>query len=125
VSNDLSNNLSNNQSNNQGFDYPNPARTKVAHLVMGVIFLGITVVWALAEAGTVDWNGSRYAAPVILLLAGAVGLAASLAGSRQRPGRDSRIEQPGQRDDTDGVDDGEGTEDTAVLPERIAPEEDR
>lgn len=107
-----------------------PNRIKVAHLVLGLIFLGITVLWALAESGTVDWHGSRYAVPIILLVAGAAGLVASLAGARRRPaaqragrdgpdrydGPDASSAAPANRpDDTLVIDRGD-TDDTTTLP---------
>lgn len=98
---------------------PAPQRIKVAHLVLGLVFLGITAVWALAEAGTVDWHGSRYAVPIILLVAGAAGLIASLAGGRRRPARRTT-----GADARSVADDAPGTsEDTAVIePPESTPE---
>jgi hypothetical protein len=59
---------------------------KVIHLVFGVIYLGIVAVWALGTSGTVDWGDSvRYLAPIVLVVAGGIGLAAALLpGVRRR-----------------------------------------
>lgn len=119
---------------NRDYDGTGPQRVKAAHLVVGVIFLGITAMWALAEAGTVDWHGSRYAVPVILLVAGTAGLIASLAGGRRRRPRSAPvIDEPDQPVAYDRADDriddridedttvldrhDDGREDTAVLPQ--------
>ncbi|HEX7738520.1 MAG TPA: hypothetical protein VF426_02600 [Marmoricola sp.] len=54
---------------------------KVAHLVLGSFFLGVTALWALTESGTLTWKGSSYLVPLTLLIAGAIGLTASLVGN--------------------------------------------
>jgi hypothetical protein len=56
----------------------------VTHLVVGLVFLGIAGSWALREAGVVDTGDARWALPLILLVAGAVGLAATVAKSAGR-----------------------------------------
>lgn len=59
----------------------------VTHLVLGLVFLGIAGSWALRESGVVDPDGMRWVLPVVLLIAGGAGLAASLgkAVARSRP----------------------------------------
>jgi hypothetical protein len=67
-----------------GFDDV-PARTvRVGYLVMGLIFLGIAGIWALNASGTVDWGDSKYAFPAVLVGAGVLGLAATLAANATR-----------------------------------------
>ena len=51
----------------------------VAYLVIGVIFLGISGIWALHENGSIDLIEVKYAAPLVLIVAGVVGLLASAA----------------------------------------------
>jgi hypothetical protein len=57
----------------------------VGHLVMGVAFLGMVLIWALVESGTVGTSDLRWLLPVPWVAAGAVGLVATaprLRGSR-------------------------------------------
>jgi hypothetical protein len=56
----------------------------VAHLVVGLVFLGIAGSWALREAELVDAGEARWALPLILVLAGLVGLVAAVAKSSGR-----------------------------------------
>lgn len=56
----------------------------VGHLVMGMAFLGLLVVWAIVQADVIDNEDIRWLLPVPWVLAGAAGLVASvLAGRRQ------------------------------------------
>lgn len=57
---------------------------KVAHLVVGLVFLGIAALWALDAAGVADSSTARYLAPAVLVGAGVIGLAALLVSSRRR-----------------------------------------
>ncbi|MDX6327194.1 MAG: hypothetical protein QOK15_3548 [Nocardioidaceae bacterium] len=50
----------------------------VTHLVFGLAFLGLAGCWALTEAGVVDARAS-WLLPLVLVVAGAVGLVAALA----------------------------------------------
>jgi hypothetical protein len=55
------------------------------HLVMGVAFLGLVVIWALIESGTVDASDLRWLLPIPWVAAGAAGLIATaprLRGTR-------------------------------------------
>jgi membrane-associated PAP2 superfamily phosphatase len=62
-----------------------PTRTlKVAHLVIGVVFLGIAGVWALSTNGNIGWSASAYLAPAVLVAAGVIGLLAGLVSHRGR-----------------------------------------
>jgi hypothetical protein len=57
----------------------------IGHLVMGVAFLGLAVIWALIESGTASASDLRWLLPVPWVAAGAVGLAATaprLRGNR-------------------------------------------
>jgi hypothetical protein len=57
----------------------------VGHLVMGVAFLGLTMIWALTESGVTSASDLHWLLPVPWVVAGAVGLVATvprLRGSR-------------------------------------------
>jgi hypothetical protein len=57
----------------------------VGHLVMGVAFLGMVLIWALVESGTAHTSDLRWLLPVPWVAAGAVGLVATaprLRGAR-------------------------------------------
>jgi hypothetical protein len=49
----------------------------VGHLVMGVAFLGMVIIWALIESGTVESSDLRWLLPIPWVAAGAVGLIAT------------------------------------------------
>jgi hypothetical protein len=55
----------------------------VGHLVMGIAFLGLTVVWALFESGTVRGEDLRWFLPVPWLAAGLAGLLAVAVSQRR------------------------------------------
>jgi len=96
---------------------PNAGRApiKVAHLVFGCFFLGVAALWALTESGNLTWKGTSYLVPLTLLLAGAIGLAASLIGNTGRR-RASTTSGPAPVATTthDAAD--TTAEDTTVLP---------
>ena len=50
----------------------------VLHLVFGVLYLGIAAAWALTAADLVDAN-AEWTFPLVLVVAGAAGLVASVA----------------------------------------------
>lgn len=55
----------------------------VAHLVMGLAFVGLVAVWALVQSGAVDDDAIRWLLPVPWVLAGGAGLLASVLGARR------------------------------------------
>lgn len=62
--------------------------TNLAHLVMGTAFVGLFAVWALISSDAVELEDARWLLPLPWLVAGVVGLAATvLRGVRQRPGK--------------------------------------
>ncbi|MGA9343875.1 MAG: hypothetical protein WBV37_02120 [Nocardioidaceae bacterium] len=63
--------------------------TDVISLVAGTIFAGFTAVWLLTLSGAIGTDRAWIGAPVILMAAGAVGLAAAL-----RPQRPPRAPEP-------------------------------
>ena len=58
----------------------------VPHLVAGLVFLGIAASWGLHELGVIEPVAAPWLLPLILVVAGAAGLLASLtrgvSGSR-------------------------------------------
>ena len=57
-------------------------RPSVLHLVIGLIFLGVAALWALSASGAVG-SDDTWLLPGLLVVAGATGLVAALAGSRR------------------------------------------
>ena len=53
------------------------------HLVMGVAFCGLVVVWALLTSDTVQLENARWILPLPWLVGGAVGVIASLLRGRR------------------------------------------
>ena len=68
---------------------------RVAHLVFGLLFLGIATVWLLRTTDVIGPHDLAISGPVVLIAAGVVGLVVSLASSR----RDRRPDQS-RYDDT-------------------------
>lgn len=61
-------------------------RVNVGHLVMGAAFLGLATVWALVTSDTVQLENAHWLLPLPWLVAGAIGLVATLLrGSRPHP----------------------------------------
>jgi hypothetical protein len=60
----------------------------VAYLVVGLIFVGIAGSWALRAGGVIDNSQTGWVLPLVLVLAGVIGLAAfaARAASRRRRG---------------------------------------
>jgi len=65
----------------------------VGYLVVGLIFLGIAGSWALRAADVVDTGSMRWLVPVVLVVAGVIGLVAFTARGVSR-GRPARVEEP-------------------------------
>lgn len=87
------------------YNEPRPERpVKIAHLVFGSFFLGIAGLWALTESGHLSWRGSSYLVPVTLLIAGAIGLGASvLSGISARRHQATRTDGASHAYDTDNT----------------------
>jgi len=62
----------------------------VAYLVVGLIFLGIAGSWALHAGGVIDTAQAGWVLPLVLVMAGVIGLVAfaARAASRRRRGVD-------------------------------------
>ncbi|MCW2786805.1 MAG: hypothetical protein JWP74_3322 [Marmoricola sp.] len=88
-----------------------PRRLGIAHLVLGLIFLGISAVWAIGQATNADLGSTAVGFPAVLILAGLIGLAASVVGSRRRavPAYPAPADGPTNHEPTADI------EDTAVL----------
>jgi hypothetical protein len=54
----------------------------VAHLVAGLVFLGVAVSWLLRETGVVEAEATGWFLPLTLVVAGAVGLLAWFSSAR-------------------------------------------
>lgn len=64
-------------------------QTNVAALVFGLLFLGVSAMWALMEFDVMGIGGLEVAAPVLLVSIGLAGIVASLNKVRSRPSRNS------------------------------------
>jgi hypothetical protein len=67
--------------------YPQPPAdrsVKVPHLVFGLLFLGVAGIWALGASDAISGEHLAVLGPGVLILAGVIGLAASLANGRNR-----------------------------------------
>lgn len=56
----------------------------IGHLVMGVAFLGLTVIWALFESDTIGSEDLHWLMPLPWLAAGVAGLLAVVLTGRRR-----------------------------------------
>ena len=56
----------------------------IAHLVMGLAFVGIVGVWALVQSDTVTGDDIRWLLPIPWVVAGAVGLAVTAFTGQRR-----------------------------------------
>ena len=65
----------------------------VPHLVMGLVFLGLTGSWALHEVGVIESVQVQWLLPLVLVFAGAAGLLATVARSTGR-GTTASTNQP-------------------------------
>src|SRR3954454_2831390 len=67
---------------------PADRSVKVPHLVFGLLFLGVAGIWALGASDAISGEHLAVLGPAVLILAGVVALAASLANGRNRRRRD-------------------------------------
>ena len=93
-------------------DVPTERRVKVGHLVAGLVFLGLAVSWALQANGTVGDLEIAVSVPVLLVVAGVLGLVAMLVGNRRRT-REFRATHDAGTWDTFGTRDPEPDRDVA------------
>jgi hypothetical protein len=71
---------------------PADRSVKIPHLVFGLLFLGVAGIWALVVTDVITEDRLPVLAPAVLIVAGVIGLAASLASTRNR--RQKRNESP-------------------------------
>jgi hypothetical protein len=69
-------------------------------LVFGLIFLGLAAGWALVKANLVEIADLQFAGPILLVIAGAVGLVVSLRRGRQGQPDDRSTESSESSDET-------------------------
>jgi hypothetical protein len=63
---------------------PADRSVKVPHLVFGLLFLGVAGIWALGTSNVISGEHLAVLGPGVLIIAGVIGLAASLANGRNR-----------------------------------------
>ncbi|MGO4257877.1 hypothetical protein [Marmoricola sp. RAF53] len=73
---------------------PSPRTVSIPHLIFGVVFTGIAAVWAIGEATGADLPRSAIGFPAVLIVAGVVGLVATVVNARRRsqPVLDQQVE---------------------------------
>ena len=76
---------------------------KVPHLVFGLFLLGFAAIWALVAAEVMTADRLAVLGPAVLIGAGVIGLAASLANSRNR--RRVQVSAPSENLEYDPYDD--------------------
>jgi hypothetical protein len=64
--------------------------TDVTSLVFGLLFLGVAVMWALVESDVVSWPDASGIFPVLLVVAGVIGLVSSVRRSRRSRAESTR-----------------------------------
>jgi hypothetical protein len=72
--------------------------TDVTSLVSGTLFAGVTAVWLLNVTDLIDLEQAWLGGPLVLIVAGVVGLLATLGPGRRRtsgPDRDPILESVG------------------------------
>ncbi len=70
----------------------NRNRVKVGHLVVGLVFLGLALSWALRAGGVIGDLSMGLLVPAVLVGAGSAGLVAMVAGGMQRTRTDPNDE---------------------------------
>lgn len=90
-------------------DTSRPTRgTSVPHLVAGLVFLGLAGSWGLHEVGVIESVQVQWLVPLILVVAGAAGLLASLTRGVGRGGSDPAPDEEPVEETEQGT--GQGTE---------------
>ena len=66
----------------------------IGHLVMGLAFVGVVVVWWLVQSDLLDGDDVRWVVPLPLVFAGGAGLLATVLAGRRRAAHDSAEGDP-------------------------------
>jgi hypothetical protein len=90
-------------------DTPVRRPVSIPHLVFGLIFAGLAIVWLIGEATNADLPRTAIGFPAVLIGAGLAGLIGTLVNARNR----NRLAPDVNEDDRE-LDE---TEDTTVLEE--------
>ena len=86
----------------------------VGYLVTGLVFVGIATSWALVDSGTIPTDSLRFVLPLVLVIAGGIGLVAMAARGLTRGHASTEPTDPTTTYSTDTTDTPE-TADTARL----------
>ncbi|HET8559926.1 MAG TPA: hypothetical protein VFL69_05365 [Marmoricola sp.] len=86
---------------------------RIAHLVFGLLFLGVAGVWLLYSTEVITTAGLALSGPLLLIAAGVVGLVVSLASVRRghRPARIGYDDPSATHPPTTSIEDDEHRED--------------
>lgn len=96
------------------------------HLVFGLIFLGITAIWVVGETSDLEAPVLAIWGPVVLIAAGAVGLAATLFNARQaRSASPAALEDPTRETTAEDVPDTTPDHPEDTVTRVLDPEENR
>jgi hypothetical protein len=77
----------------------------VPHLVFGLIFTGLALVWAIGEATNADLPRTAIGFPAVLIGAGLVGLIGTLVNARNRSRNlATETDETNETDETDETD---------------------
>jgi hypothetical protein len=68
----------------QGFVESGRHPVNIGHLVMGIAFVGLALVWSLHQSDVTDNESLRWLLPVPWVLAGAIGLAVTAFTSARK-----------------------------------------
>jgi len=68
-----------------------PRPVKIAHLVMGLFFLGFVAMATSLNTGAIPWSGARYLWPALLVGVGVIGLVATVVSNRRRVTRSGTL----------------------------------
>ncbi|MFA6298508.1 MAG: hypothetical protein WCS84_08385 [Nocardioides sp.] len=68
----------------QGFIESGRHPVNIGHLVMGIAFVGLALVWSLHQGDLAENDALRWLLPVPWVLAGAIGLVATAVTSHRR-----------------------------------------
>lgn len=83
---------------------PADRSVKIPHLVFGLLFLGVAGVWAMVVTDVITEDRLPILAPAVLIVAGVIGLAASLTSTRNGKARKSRQDDYLHRNDGEQYD---------------------